>query len=88
MRFFVFPHQSILNSDETTHVLENLEPDQPYDVSVTAIYPDESESEDLMGTERTCKIRIPAALFLTTINPFNTFLLSRLTESVLDLTKG
>ncbi|KAF0044542.1 hypothetical protein F2P81_003700 [Scophthalmus maximus] len=44
---------SILNSDETTHVLENLEPDQPYDVSVTAIYPDESESEDLMGTERT-----------------------------------
>uniref|UniRef100_A0A8D3A6H2 Collagen alpha-1(XII) chain n=1 Tax=Scophthalmus maximus TaxID=52904 RepID=A0A8D3A6H2_SCOMX len=53
---------SILNSDETTHVLENLEPDQPYDVSVTAIYPDESESEDLMGTERTCKIRIPAAL--------------------------
>uniref|UniRef100_A0A8D3DBE3 Collagen alpha-1(XII) chain n=1 Tax=Scophthalmus maximus TaxID=52904 RepID=A0A8D3DBE3_SCOMX len=47
---------SILNSDETTHVLENLEPDQPYDVSVTAIYPDESESEDLMGTERTCKI--------------------------------
>ncbi|XP_036927763.1 collagen alpha-1(XII) chain isoform X4 [Acanthopagrus latus] len=44
---------SILNSDETTHVLENLEVDTPYDVSVTAIYPDESESEDLLGTERT-----------------------------------
>ncbi|XP_019940584.2 collagen alpha-1(XII) chain isoform X4 [Paralichthys olivaceus] len=44
---------SILNNDETTHVLENLEPDTPYDVTVTAIYPDESESEDLMGTERT-----------------------------------
>ncbi|XP_044022471.1 collagen alpha-1(XII) chain isoform X2 [Siniperca chuatsi] len=44
---------AILNSDETTHVLENLEPDTPYDVSVTAIYPDESESEDLLGTERT-----------------------------------
>uniref|UniRef100_A0A665VXT7 Collagen, type XII, alpha 1a n=1 Tax=Echeneis naucrates TaxID=173247 RepID=A0A665VXT7_ECHNA len=46
---------AILNNDDTTHVLENLEPDTPYDVSVTAIYPDESESEDLMGTERTCK---------------------------------
>ncbi|XP_029983164.1 collagen alpha-1(XII) chain isoform X3 [Sphaeramia orbicularis] len=44
---------AILNNDETTHVLENLEPDTPYDVSVTAIYPDESESEDLLGTERT-----------------------------------
>ncbi|XP_056248925.1 collagen alpha-1(XII) chain isoform X1 [Seriola aureovittata] len=44
---------AILNSDETTYVLENLEPDTPYDVSVTAIYPDESESEDLLGTERT-----------------------------------
>ncbi|KAM7403882.1 hypothetical protein PAMA_004351 [Pampus argenteus] len=44
---------SILNSDETTSVLENLEPDTPYDVTVTAIYPDESESEDLLGTERT-----------------------------------
>ncbi|XP_030299858.1 collagen alpha-1(XII) chain isoform X4 [Sparus aurata] len=44
---------SILNNDETTHVLENLEVDTPYDVSVTAIYPDESESEDLLGTERT-----------------------------------
>ncbi|XP_056282175.1 collagen alpha-1(XII) chain isoform X2 [Pseudoliparis swirei] len=44
---------SILNHDETTHVLQNLDPDSPYDVSVTAIYPDESESEDLLGTERT-----------------------------------
>ncbi|XP_039992556.1 collagen alpha-1(XII) chain isoform X4 [Xiphias gladius] len=44
---------AIVNSDETTHLLENLEPDTPYDVSITAIYPDESESEDLLGTERT-----------------------------------
>ncbi|XP_060918564.1 collagen alpha-1(XII) chain isoform X1 [Labrus mixtus] len=44
---------AILNNDELSHVLENLEPDTPYDVSVTAIYPDESESEDLLGTERT-----------------------------------
>ena len=52
-----FPPQAILNNDETNHLLENLEPDTPYDVSVTAIYPDESESEDLLGTERTCKKR-------------------------------
>ncbi|XP_073348827.1 collagen alpha-1(XII) chain [Pagrus major] len=44
---------AILNSDETTHVLQNLDPDTEYSVTVTAIYPDESESEDLMGSERT-----------------------------------
>ncbi|XP_063040582.1 collagen alpha-1(XII) chain isoform X2 [Engraulis encrasicolus] len=43
----------ILNAEDTTTVLENLEPDTLYDVSVTAIYPDESESEDLMGSQRT-----------------------------------
>uniref|UniRef100_A0A3Q4H193 Collagen, type XII, alpha 1b n=1 Tax=Neolamprologus brichardi TaxID=32507 RepID=A0A3Q4H193_NEOBR len=43
----------ILNSDQTSHVLENLDPDTDYSVTVTAIYPDESESEDLMGNERT-----------------------------------
>uniref|UniRef100_A0AAR2LH75 Collagen alpha-1(XII) chain n=1 Tax=Pygocentrus nattereri TaxID=42514 RepID=A0AAR2LH75_PYGNA len=40
----------ILTSEETTHVLTDLDPDTLYDVTVTAIYPDESESEDLMGT--------------------------------------
>ncbi|KAK2855870.1 hypothetical protein Q5P01_004605 [Channa striata] len=44
---------AILNSDETSHVLQNLDPDTDYSVTVTAIYPDESESEDLMGNERT-----------------------------------
>ncbi|KAM8833742.1 collagen alpha-1(XII) chain isoform 2-T2 [Synchiropus picturatus] len=53
---------AILNNDETTHVLENLEPDTPYDVSVTAIYPDESESEDLLGTERTLQNGPPTNL--------------------------
>ncbi|XP_019742733.1 collagen alpha-1(XII) chain isoform X4 [Hippocampus comes] len=54
---------AILNSDETTHVLENLDPDTPYDVSVTAIYPDESESEDLLGTESTLPRRsVPSPL--------------------------
>ncbi|XP_038582158.1 collagen alpha-1(XII) chain isoform X6 [Micropterus salmoides] len=44
---------SILNEDDNSHVLQNLDPDTEYDVTVTAIYPDESESEDLMGMERT-----------------------------------
>uniref|UniRef100_A0A674BPV5 Collagen type XII alpha 1 chain n=1 Tax=Salmo trutta TaxID=8032 RepID=A0A674BPV5_SALTR len=44
---------AILNSDETSHNLENLDPDTLYDVTVTAIYPDESESEDLIGSQRT-----------------------------------
>ncbi|KAK3562956.1 hypothetical protein QTP86_011711 [Hemibagrus guttatus] len=43
----------ILNAEETNHLLENLEQDTLYDVSVTAIYPDESESEDLIGSQRT-----------------------------------
>ncbi|XP_060735731.1 collagen alpha-1(XII) chain isoform X2 [Tachysurus vachellii] len=43
----------ILNAEETSHLLENLESDTLYDVSVTAIYPDESESEDLIGRQRT-----------------------------------
>ncbi|KAJ8288713.1 hypothetical protein COCON_G00013720 [Conger conger] len=44
---------AILNNDENTHLLEGLTPDTMYDVSITAIYPDESESEDLMGSQRT-----------------------------------
>ncbi|XP_034381076.1 collagen alpha-1(XII) chain-like isoform X2 [Cyclopterus lumpus] len=64
---------SILNNDETTHVLENLDPDSLYDVSVTAIYPDESESEDLLGTERTLPLGPPTNLVVfnettTTLN--------------------
>ncbi|XP_038818501.1 collagen alpha-1(XII) chain-like [Salvelinus namaycush] len=52
---------SILNSDETSHNLENLDPDTLYDVTVTAIYPDESESEDLIGSQRTLlKMTTPA----------------------------
>ncbi|XP_041828166.1 collagen alpha-1(XII) chain isoform X2 [Melanotaenia boesemani] len=64
---------AILNSDETTHVLVDLEPDTPYDVSVTAIYPDESESEDLLGTERTSPNAPPTNLvvFNETITSLN-----------------
>uniref|UniRef100_A0A7N8XEB7 Collagen alpha-1(XII) chain n=1 Tax=Mastacembelus armatus TaxID=205130 RepID=A0A7N8XEB7_9TELE len=47
---------AILGENENTHVLPNLDPDTEYTVTVTAIYPDESESEDLMGSERTCKL--------------------------------
>ncbi|XP_030624856.1 collagen alpha-1(XII) chain isoform X2 [Chanos chanos] len=51
----------ILSSEDTTSLLQNLEPDTMYDVSVTAIYPDESESEDLIGSQRTLsKIITPA----------------------------
>uniref|UniRef100_A0AAQ5ZVJ8 Collagen alpha-1(XII) chain n=1 Tax=Amphiprion ocellaris TaxID=80972 RepID=A0AAQ5ZVJ8_AMPOC len=53
---------AILNSDETTHVLENLDPDTDYTVTVTAIYPDESESEDLMGNDRTLASEPPRNL--------------------------
>uniref|UniRef100_A0A8D0HQC1 Collagen type XII alpha 1 chain n=1 Tax=Sphenodon punctatus TaxID=8508 RepID=A0A8D0HQC1_SPHPU len=45
--------ETILNGDENTLVFENLNPDTLYEVSVTAIYPDESESDDLIGSERT-----------------------------------
>ncbi|XP_009571425.1 PREDICTED: collagen alpha-1(XII) chain-like, partial [Fulmarus glacialis] len=45
--------ETILNGDENSLVFENLNPDILYDVSVTAIYPDESESDDLIGSERT-----------------------------------
>uniref|UniRef100_A0A672SBS9 Collagen type XII alpha 1 chain n=1 Tax=Sinocyclocheilus grahami TaxID=75366 RepID=A0A672SBS9_SINGR len=45
----------IMSREETSHVLTNLDPDTMYDVTVTAIYPDESESEDLMGSQRTCE---------------------------------
>uniref|UniRef100_A0A8C4DVI3 Collagen alpha-1(XII) chain n=1 Tax=Dicentrarchus labrax TaxID=13489 RepID=A0A8C4DVI3_DICLA len=64
---------AILNNDETTHVLEGLETDTPYDVSVTAIYPDESESEDLLGTERTLPNGPPTDLvvFNETITSMN-----------------
>ncbi|XP_070782388.1 collagen alpha-1(XII) chain [Enoplosus armatus] len=53
---------AILNSDDTSHVLQNLDPDTEYSVTVTAIYPDESESEDLMGSERTRKRAPPRNL--------------------------
>lgn len=35
--------------------MTDLDPDTLYDVTITAIYPDESESEDLMGDQRTCE---------------------------------
>lgn len=54
--FFFLPHpKTILNGDENTMVFENLNPNTLYEVTVTAIYPDESESDDLIGSERTCK---------------------------------
>uniref|UniRef100_A0A3B3QGQ3 Collagen, type XII, alpha 1a n=1 Tax=Paramormyrops kingsleyae TaxID=1676925 RepID=A0A3B3QGQ3_9TELE len=46
---------AILNNDDTSYLLEYLDSDTLYDVFITAIYPDESESEDLMGSQRTCR---------------------------------
>ncbi|CAL8312238.1 unnamed protein product [Lota lota] len=63
---------SILSSDLTSHVLEALDPDTEYDVTVTAIYPDESESEDLIGHERT----------LTTGPPTNLVVINATTTSL------
>uniref|UniRef100_A0A8B9L3R5 Collagen alpha-1(XII) chain n=1 Tax=Astyanax mexicanus TaxID=7994 RepID=A0A8B9L3R5_ASTMX len=45
-------YRDILSNEETTRVLTELNPDTLYDVTITAIYPDESESEDLMGSEQ------------------------------------
>ncbi|KAJ8270953.1 hypothetical protein GJAV_G00121110 [Gymnothorax javanicus] len=53
---------AILNNDETTLVMEDLEPDTLYDVAVSAIYPDESESEELQGSQRTLVTGPPGKL--------------------------
>ncbi|XP_056421865.1 collagen alpha-1(XII) chain isoform X3 [Hyla sarda] len=45
--------ETILEGEKNTLVFEDLDSDTPYEVFVTAIYPDESESEDLIGVERT-----------------------------------
>lgn len=47
--------QTIVDGDKNSLEFEELDADTPYDVLITAVYPDESESEDLMGNERTCK---------------------------------
>ncbi|XP_075940078.1 collagen alpha-1(XII) chain [Anarhichas minor] len=53
---------AIKNNDDISHVLPDLDPDTEYFVTVTAIYPDESESEDLMGSERTLPAQPPRNL--------------------------
>uniref|UniRef100_A0A3B3DVD7 Collagen, type XII, alpha 1b n=1 Tax=Oryzias melastigma TaxID=30732 RepID=A0A3B3DVD7_ORYME len=52
----------ILSNDMLTFVPQNLNPDTKYTVTVTAIYPDESESEDLIGAERTLPAEPPRNL--------------------------
>ncbi|TRY57351.1 hypothetical protein DNTS_024942 [Danionella cerebrum] len=52
----------ILGREETSLLLTELDPDTEYDVTVTAIYPDESESEDLMGSQRTLPMGPPQNL--------------------------
>nr|XP_033792023.1 collagen alpha-1(XII) chain isoform X1 [Geotrypetes seraphini] len=45
--------ETIVDGDVNTMVFDNLKPETLYEVAITAIYPDESESSDLVGTERT-----------------------------------
>ncbi|XP_038648859.1 collagen alpha-1(XII) chain-like [Scyliorhinus canicula] len=49
--------EMIINGNATSQVLDNLDPDTLYDVSITAIYPDKTESEDVSASQRTlCKV--------------------------------
>lgn len=65
----LLPHsQAILNNDETSFKLDNLDADTEYDVKVTAIYPDEAESEDLPGSTRTCKFAMRGSQILYDVN--------------------
>lgn len=61
-------HKMILGSEETSQVLTDLDPETLYDVTVTAIYPDESESEDLIGSQRTCKKHISKWIHMCKLN--------------------
>uniref|UniRef100_A0A8B9RIL0 Collagen alpha-1(XII) chain n=1 Tax=Astyanax mexicanus TaxID=7994 RepID=A0A8B9RIL0_ASTMX len=62
-------YRDILSNEETTRVLTELNPDTLYDVTITAIYPDESESEDLMGSERTYLTNLMLYLLPAPIGP-------------------
>uniref|UniRef100_A0A3P9A4U9 Collagen alpha-1(XII) chain n=1 Tax=Esox lucius TaxID=8010 RepID=A0A3P9A4U9_ESOLU len=62
-------HQAILSNDETTHNLQNLDPDTLYDVTLTAIYPDESESEDLFERPLFLTVHLSPGPNLKVTNP-------------------
>ncbi|CAM9702238.1 unnamed protein product, partial [Lampetra planeri] len=59
----------ILNGDENSKVLENLQRGTLYEVSVTAIYPDESESSPLTGREQTLDVTTTTPTTTTTAAP-------------------
>ncbi|XP_078085516.1 collagen alpha-1(XII) chain-like isoform X2 [Mustelus asterias] len=61
----------IINGDESSQLLENLNPDTLFDVSLTAIYPDEMESEDLFGSQRTLPIKTTVITPVTPTAPRN-----------------
>lgn len=69
LTLWLFCSQAILNNDETSYELENLDTDTEYDVKVTAIYSDEAESEDLLGITRTCKLAMWRNQILCETNP-------------------
>ncbi|GCB83383.1 hypothetical protein scyTo_0023854, partial [Scyliorhinus torazame] len=45
--------EMIINGNETSQVLDNLNPDTFYDVFLTAIYPDNTESDEVSSFQRT-----------------------------------
>ncbi|XP_032815568.2 collagen alpha-1(XII) chain-like isoform X2 [Petromyzon marinus] len=59
----------ILNGDENSKVLQNLQRGTLYEVSVTAIYPDESESSPLTGREQTLDVTTTTPTTTTTAAP-------------------
>ncbi|XP_072353983.1 collagen alpha-1(XII) chain-like [Scyliorhinus torazame] len=46
--------EMIIHGNETSQVLDNLNPDTLYNVTLTAIYPDKTESDDVSASESTC----------------------------------
>ncbi|XP_038649005.1 collagen alpha-1(XII) chain-like [Scyliorhinus canicula] len=54
--------EMIKNGKETSQVFDNLDPDTKYDVFLTAIYPDKTESIDVLGSERTSVVAPPSNL--------------------------
>ncbi|XP_072350413.1 collagen alpha-1(XII) chain-like [Scyliorhinus torazame] len=58
----------IINGNETSQVLDNLNSNTLYNVSLTAIYPDKTESDDVSASERTLVGPAPSNLHFTNIS--------------------
>ncbi|XP_038648857.1 tenascin-X-like [Scyliorhinus canicula] len=63
--------EMIINGKETSQVLDNLDPDTKYDVSLTAIYPDKTESDDILGSQRTSVVPAPSNLRFSDVKGYS-----------------